>query len=147
MSLFKTNDIFTTYAKRGTRFWIYMALASMTFSTFPSITAAEPTNPLPRNAISHIANQRQMQMGACYMLGAGETLIGQYRVTFTFDVRPNGRVAGLRVMKTTQALPFVETCLLQELASWRFPKPHGGRTVRVVYPVTFHGITEALASR
>ncbi len=115
----------------------------------PTLALAEPkfADPLPRNAISEVASLHQMKMSACYMLGTSDNNAGPYRVTIGFDVRPNGKIKGLQVIKATHKLPFVESCLLQEMARWQFPKPHGGRPVRVIYPMTFYNPSDALAVR
>ena len=126
---------------------VILSLALM--GALPTVAFAEPASadPLPRNAVSDVAGQHQMQMGACFMLGAGDDPIRQYKVKIGFEVRPTGKVSNLRVMSASEKLPFVENCLLAEMARWKFPKPKGGRRVQVIYPLTFNSVGDALASR
>lgn len=121
-----------------------LALALMT--AVPTVALASG-DPLPRNAVSEVAGRHQMQMGACFMLGAGDDPIREYKVKIGFEVRSTGKVSNLRVMSASEKLPFVENCLLAEMSRWKFPKPQGGRLVRVIYPLTFNGSGDALASR
>lgn len=64
----------------------------------------------------------------------------QGRVTVKFEVGADGRVRGAQVSQSSLSEGGVEGCITQKLMNWRFPKPMGGKTVRVKYPFLFRPV-------
>jgi hypothetical protein len=59
-------------------------------------------------------------------------------VNAAFRIDRKGAVSTTRVAKSTLADPKVESCILRQIARWKFPEPDGGE-VDVVYPFLFRG--------
>jgi hypothetical protein len=87
-----------------------------------------------------IANYIRTQLGQilyCYerQLSANKELFGKVSVKFT--ISGSGKVETQTVSDTTLKNTTVEGCMLNKIASWRFPAPRGGTKVVVTYPFLF----------
>jgi hypothetical protein len=87
-----------------------------------------------------IANYIRTQLGQilyCYerQLSANKDLFGKVSVKFT--ISGSGKVETQTVSDTTLKNTTVEGCMLNKIASWRFPAPRGGTKVIVTYPFLF----------
>lgn len=87
-----------------------------------------------------IANYIRTQLGQilyCYerQLSANKELFGKVSVKFT--ISGSGKVETQTVSDTTLKNTTVEGCMLNKIASWKFPAPRGGTKVVVTYPFLF----------
>ncbi len=87
-----------------------------------------------------IANYIRTQLGQilyCYerQLSANKELFGKVSVKFT--INGIGKVETQIVSDTTLKNTTVEGCMLNKIASWKFPAPRGGTKVIVTYPFLF----------
>lgn len=87
-----------------------------------------------------IANYIRTQLGQilyCYerQLSANKELFGKVSVKFT--ISGSGKVETQTVSDTTLRNTSVEGCMLNKIASWKFPAPRGGTKVIVTYPFLF----------
>ncbi len=87
-----------------------------------------------------IANYIRTQLGQilyCYerQLSANKELFGKVSVKFT--ISGSGKVETQAVSDTTLKNTTVEGCMLNKIASWKFPAPRGGTKVIVTYPFLF----------
>ncbi len=87
-----------------------------------------------------IANYIRTQLGQilyCYerQLSANKELFGKVSVKFT--ISGSGKVETQTVSDTTLKNTTVEGCMLNKIASWKFPAPRGGTKVIVTYPFLF----------
>ena len=87
-----------------------------------------------------IANYIRTQLGQilyCYerQLSANKDLFGKVSVKFT--INGIGKVETQIVSDTTLKNTTVEGCMLNKIASWKFPAPRGGTKVIVTYPFLF----------
>ena len=60
-----------------------------------------------------------------------------HRLGLSFLIGAGGRVQQARVRESTLDDATVEACLIERVATWRFPEPAGGGTVEVNYPFLF----------
>jgi len=93
--------------------------------------------PLPKEEISRVFNNNMNQLRYCYeiQLSTWPDLHGE--VVLWLQIGPDGLVKEQRIAKTTLDNQRAQTCMLDVLRTWRFPKPLGGGVVEVTYPVTF----------
>jgi outer membrane biosynthesis protein TonB len=56
------------------------------------------------------------------------------KVKVSFLITANGSVSSPKVSETTLRDAATESCMLEKILGWKFPKPKGGGTVRVNYP-------------
>ena len=87
-----------------------------------------------------IANYIKTQLGQilyCYerQLSANKELFGKVSVKFT--ISGNGKVEAQAINDSTLKNNNVEGCMLNKIATWKFPAPKGGTKVIVTYPFLF----------
>ncbi len=73
---------------------------------------------------------------ACYERNLSSESVTDFRVVLTFVITPSGHVEAVKASSSI-AYAEVESCLISEAKSWRFPKPVGGGAVNVRYPFIF----------
>ncbi len=93
-----------------------------------SLTKAEVARPIRRNLA---------RFKFCYQkrLRSNPYLRGKVSVSFT--ITPNGTVSRARVRETSVNDTTVEECVIRVLKSLEFPRPKGGGSVTVTYPLVF----------
>jgi TonB family protein len=91
---------------------------------------------LAREALAEVINLHLQAVRGCYerALLKAPALTGKLVVEWT--VTASGRVTGAKVKSKTLDSAQVESCVLQQIVSWQFPKPEGG-PVQVTYPFVF----------
>lgn len=87
-----------------------------------------------------IANYIKTQLGQilyCYerQLSANKELFGKVSVKFT--ISGTGQVEAQAINDSTLKNNNVEGCMLNKIATWKFPAPKGGTKVIVTYPFLF----------
>lgn len=92
---------------------------------------------LDREEIASYIRTQLGQILYCYerQLSANKDLFGKVSVKFT--ISGTGKVETQAVSDTTLKNATVEGCMLNKIASWKFPTPRGGTKVIVTYPFLF----------
>lgn len=98
---------------------------------------SEITGGLDREIIAQTIKAYLGQILYCYerQLSASPELFGKVAVRFT--IGPTGGVMTQAIGDTTLRNATVEGCILNKVASWKFPAPNGGTKVMVTYPFLF----------
>jgi TonB family protein len=109
----------------------------------PPATAAERGS-VDKEIIRRAIRPHIDEVKACYEpeLAKRPGLSG--RIMVQFSISSDGSVIASRLQDSTMNNPTVESCTVQAVRSWRFPKPAGGGIVVVSYPfvLTPNGGTE-----
>jgi TonB family protein len=58
-------------------------------------------------------------------------------VTTRITIGPDGSVAKVEIVGSTLGAPAAETCIRQGIARWRLPRPSGGVSASLTYPLVF----------
>lgn len=89
---------------------------------------------LDRDQIIAVINRNKGQIIYCYEKGlqAQPTIGGRVAVDFT--IGPSGRITTAKVAQSSLKSQYVETCMLDKMRTWQFPKPVGKVNVDVLYP-------------
>tara|TARA_B110001454_G_scaffold219199_1_gene251745 strand:+ start:50805 stop:52274 length:1470 start_codon:yes stop_codon:yes gene_type:complete len=98
---------------------------------------SEVVGGLDREEIATYIRTQLGQILYCYerQLSANKELFGKVSVKFT--ISGSGKVETQTVSDTTLKNTTVEGCMLNKIASWKFPAPRGGTKVIVTYPFLF----------
>lgn len=89
---------------------------------------------LDRDQISAVIQKNLGQIIYCYEKGLQLKPNLSGRVSVNFVIGGQGFVRQANVADTSLRHAQVESCILDKLKSWKFPKPHGRVDVRVSYP-------------
>ena len=97
----------------------------------------EITGGLDREVIAQYIKSKLGQILYCYerQLSANPDLFGKVAVKFT--IASTGSVEQQLIGDTTLKNATVEGCILNKVATWKFPAPQGGTRVLVTYPFLF----------
>jgi TonB family protein len=92
---------------------------------------------LDREIIRRIIRRHINEVRFCYeqQLAAHRDLAG--RMVVQFNIAPSGQVLSSVMQSSTLSNVRVESCTLQAVRRWEFPKPEGGGLVNVSYPFVF----------
>ena len=95
------------------------------------------TGGLPKEVIARYIKSQLGRILYCYerQLSVNPDLFGKVEVKFT--IGPSGGVVRKSINKSSLGNKVVESCILQKIARWKFPKPRGGGKVVVRYPFLF----------
>lgn len=95
---------------------------------------------LDRDVIAKYINTQKGKILYCYerQLSANPGLFG--KVSVKFQIGASGGVETSNVIESTLANASVESCLLNLISQWTFPKPEGGVKVLVSYPFVFKSL-------
>lgn len=101
---------------------------------------SEVSGGLDREVIAKYIQSQKGKILFCYerQLSANPGLFG--KVAVKFQIAPGGEVETSNITESTLGNSSVESCLLQVIAQWRFPKPDGGVRVLVSYPFVFKSL-------
>jgi hypothetical protein len=105
--------------------------------TLVKSTGGEATGELPRDTVKKYIATKMGAVKACYQKGLQSNPALAGKVTVAFLIQPNGAVLGQKVAATTLENDSVESCILNNIKSWRFPQAKGGGVTKVVYPFLF----------
>jgi len=94
---------------------------------------------LTNEQIQATVNENAKAFDACYTLGADGSGKLEGTVTVALTVGPLGVVNEARVKKSTLKNPKVDACVCDAFKTLKFPRPAGGGTVMLTYPMTFGG--------
>jgi TonB family protein len=100
-------------------------------------TKVEVRGNLDREIIRRIIRRHINEVRFCYeqQLAAHHDLAG--RMLVQFNIAPTGQVLSSVMQSSTLSNVRVESCTLQAIRRWEFPKPDGGGLVNVSYPFVF----------
>jgi hypothetical protein len=85
--------------------------------------------------VHRVARQHRDGVRACWVAAHDPTLTGV--VTMSWTITAEGRVEQATIARSTLQHALVESCLVREVSSWRFP-PLGSTSVGVMtYPFSF----------
>lgn len=92
---------------------------------------------LDRDQINAVIQRNLGQVRFCYenALQVNSKLAG--RVAVRFVISPVGDVSVAKVAHTSLESSKVESCIVNKLKAWKFPKPRGNVAVKVTYPFNF----------
>jgi hypothetical protein len=101
---------------------------------------SEVSGGLDRDVIAKDIQSQKGKILFCYerQLSANPGLFG--KVSVKFQIAAGGEIETYNVSETTLSNESVESCLLQLISQWRFPKPKGGVKVLVSYPFVFKSL-------
>lgn len=101
---------------------------------------SEVSGGLDREVIAKYINSQKGKILFCYerQLSANPGMFG--KVSVKFQIASGGEVETSKITESTLNNSNVESCLLQLMATWRFPKPTGGVKVLVSYPFVFKSL-------
>jgi hypothetical protein len=105
--------------------------------TLVKSSGGETTGELPRDTVKKYIATKMGAVKACYQKGLQSNPALAGKVTVAFMIQPNGAVLGQKVDKSTLENDSVESCILNNIKSWRFPQARGGGVTKVVYPFIF----------
>ncbi len=101
---------------------------------------AQVTGSLDREVIRRIVRSHNSGLRACYEPLLGTEPSASMRVSVGFIIHSDGRVTASLTWTqepSTEAQKSFDACLTKALERIRFPKPAGGGTVKVSYPLVF----------
>ncbi len=84
--------------------------------------------------INAVIRRNQGQVTYCYERGLQVKPQLSGRVSVNFVIAPSGRVSAANVGHSSLASREVESCIIQKLRAWQFPRPKGNVAVKVSYP-------------
>lgn len=101
---------------------------------------SEVSGGLDREVIAKYIQSQKGKILFCYerQLSANPGLFG--KVSVKFQIAAGGEVETYNITESTLINESVESCLLQLIAKWQFPKPKGGVKVLVSYPFVFKSL-------
>jgi TonB family protein len=105
-------------------------IALVASSTLARSSSAE----LSSEYVQRVVIQHRDDVRACWVSAHADTLTGV--VTMSWTIKPDGHVEQASITRSTLQHAKVESCLVREVSSWRFP-PLGSPSVKVSYPFAF----------
>ncbi|WP_373999455.1 TonB family protein [Bdellovibrio bacteriovorus] len=89
---------------------------------------------LDQDQIIAVINRNKGQITYCYEKGLqAQPSIGG-RVAVSFVIGASGRITTAKVAESSLGSRMVESCMLQRMKTWQFPRPVGQVNVDVLYP-------------
>lgn len=113
-------------------------MTSVSLALLVSVSAAavpDAGGQLDAEIIRREIRGHHLRTWGCYERNLAADSVTDFRVVLTFTISPAGQVDGVEARSSISA-PDVESCLVAEAKTWRFPKPKGG-PVPVRYPFIF----------
>jgi TonB family protein len=92
---------------------------------------------LDKETVRRYIQTKMDQVRWCYQqeVQKNPDLAGQVKIEWI--ILPTGKVTAVRVGVSSLGSQAVEQCLMSRVATWQFPSPKGGGTVKVSYPFIF----------
>lgn len=89
---------------------------------------------LDRDQVNAVVQRNFMQVRYCYEKGLQTKSSLSGRVSVHFIISPSGSVSLAKIDNTSLDSKQVESCIVQKLRGWKFPRPKGNVAVKVTYP-------------
>ncbi len=97
---------------------------------------------LDRDQINAVIQQNLGEVTYCYEEGLQSHPRLAGRVAVHFVIGSRGWVTAAHVANTSLRSPRVESCIVQKLRGWKFPRPTGNVSVRVTYPFVLKRLSQ-----
>jgi TonB family protein len=97
---------------------------------------------LDRDQIAAVINRNKGQVIYCYEKGLQVKPDLSGRVTVDFVISASGRVSSARASNSSLHFGQVDSCIVQHLRTWKFPKPVGNVNVSVSYPFVLRRVSQ-----
>lgn len=92
---------------------------------------------LPEAVIRRVVAQHRGGLRQCYEAELRRASGLRTRVQLRWLIRADGSVRAVDIVDAAPRWPALETCLVAEIETWRFPETRDGATVEVNYPIVF----------
>ncbi|MBP46805.1 MAG: hypothetical protein CMH53_02610 [Myxococcales bacterium] len=92
---------------------------------------------LPRKVVQKYIRRKMGAIKACYQKGLQSNPGLQGKVAVKFLIAASGKVDVAKIKNSSLNSPGVESCILRNVKSWRFPRADGGGSTFVIYPFRF----------
>ena len=92
---------------------------------------------LPRAVVQKYIRRKMGAIKACYQKGLQSNPSLKGKVAVKFLIQPSGKIGGAKIKDSSLNSPSVESCILRNVKSWRFPRADGGGSTMVIYPFRF----------
>ncbi len=101
------------------------------------VGATDVSGELDKETVRRYIQTKMDQVRWCYQqeVQKNPDLAGQVKIEWI--ILPTGKVTAVRVGVSSLSNLAVEQCLVSRVATWQFPSPKGGGTVKVSYPFIF----------
>jgi TonB family protein len=96
--------------------------------------SAEVSEGLDPAIIRRVARAHINEIRYCYNEGLSRNPELEGRAVVRFEIGTSGRVHRAELQTSTLADAAVESCMVEAVERWMFPKPNAGRPVVVSYP-------------
>jgi TonB family protein len=93
---------------------------------------------LDKEIIRRIVRRNINQVRYCYQQGLTARPSLEGRAVVQFTIAPTGQVLASVLQSSTLNAVAVESCVVNAVKRWEFPKPNGGGLVIVSYPFQFN---------
>jgi hypothetical protein len=93
--------------------------------------------PLTKQDVGTVVRKYLPRFRYCYDVALKQDPQFVARLAIEFEIDAKGAVAKPRIYQPTARKESFEACILKVTSTLLFPKPAGGRTVKVIYPFTF----------
>ena len=93
---------------------------------------------LDKEIIRRIVRRNINQVRYCYTQGLATRPSLEGRAVVQFTIAPTGQVLASVLQSSTLNAVAVESCVVNAVKRWEFPKPDGGGLVIVSYPFQFN---------
>lgn len=97
---------------------------------------------LDRDQIAEVITRHLGQITYCYEQGLQKQPSLSGRVAVRFQINGTGRIQTAQVYTSSLHSTPVESCIVNKLKTWKFPKPHGGVNVAVTYPFVLRRVSQ-----
>lgn len=97
----------------------------------------ESNKVLSAEQVSKVAKQNSSPIRQCYADALTATPNLSAKITVELGISPDGDVTETMIHRPTNASAVFQTCITEQLKTWKFPKPADGRAVNIVFPLFF----------
>jgi TonB family protein len=108
--------------------------ANVAILTNPPAPGATVRGSLDKDVLRRVVREHMNDVKACYEqeLPTNPSVGG--RIVVQFTIAATGQVVASVLQESTMGNPRVESCVVQSVRRWEFPKPQGDGAVVVSYP-------------
>ena len=123
----------------GFRKWTFPKLKGRVafLSTYPivfSVPKAAPVGTLAEADVVKTVQGKLPEVQACLAEATKEKADTKGTLRAGIVVAPDGSVVEVNVLSSTTGTPKLDSCIVNHVKAWRFPKPAGGGEAAISYP-------------
>lgn len=100
-------------------------------------SSATVTGELDREIVERYVRTKMDQIRFCFQQEVQKDPNIGGQIVFSWVISPTGKVIGVTITSSTVKSEALGQCIAARIATWVFPSPKGGGTVRVNYPFIF----------